>query len=292
MLQRGMPRRHLRDPADEANGSAAARSAREKIARALGDRLAFGIAGRRRRRRSGSSPRTSLSRVEQRLRELGRLAEAERQQPGRQRIERAGVPRLLGAVAGASRAAARRSTRGPTACRAAARRRRRRRGSRRGPAWRIAHQCGCLRSAATASSISFDSCMPDLDRVVVGEMQLRHRVEPKPVRKLGAQEARRVLQRLDRRRRRARAPARCVKKTFACERSGDTSTAVIVTMPTRGSFTSVRSSSASSRWIWSPTRCARCDVFFMTVIRPAARRARGGGTPCLRSNGAGFRVRG
>src|SRR5262245_4095790 len=41
--------------------------------------------------------------------------------------------------------------------------------------------------------------------------------------------------------------------------------------PTRGSFTSSRSSSASSRWIWSATRCARCECLFMA---PSAFRRR------------------
>src|SRR6185295_9934221 len=59
--------------------------------------------------------------------------------------------------------------------------------------------------------------------------------------------------------------ARWVTKIFACERSPDTSTAVIVTRPTRGSLTWSRRSSASSRWICSPTRCARCECFFTSV---------------------------
>src|SRR5262245_16817538 len=37
----------------------------------------------------------------------------------------------------------------------------------------------------------------------------------------------------------------------------------MVMRPTRGSLTSSRSNSASSRWIWSATRCARCECLFM-----------------------------
>src|SRR3990172_12022675 len=50
---------------------------------------------------------------------------------------------------------------------------------------------------------------------------------------------------------------RRVKNTFACDRSGETSTDVSVTMPTCGSRTSRRSRSASSRWIRSATFCGR-----------------------------------
>ena len=67
-----------------------------------------------------------------------------------------------------------------------------------------------------------------LDRVVVGEVQLRHGVEDKPARERAAQEAGRVRQRRDRLVG-MRRPARCVKWTFACDRSAVTSTSVIVT---------------------------------------------------------------
>src|SRR5690606_21768799 len=55
----------------------------------------------------------------------------------------------------------------------------------------------------------------------------------------------------------ARPSCRVVKKTFACEKSGETSTAVRVTMPTRGSRTSRASRPESSRWIWSPSLSGR-----------------------------------
>jgi hypothetical protein len=49
-----------------------------------------------------------------------------------------------------------------------------------------------------------------------------------------------------------------VKNTRACDWSALTSTSVIVTMlETRGSFNSVRMSSASSRWICSAMRRVR-----------------------------------
>src|SRR5688572_8890889 len=53
-------------------------------------------------------------------------------------------------------------------------------------------------------------------------------------------------------------PVSAVKYTFACAMSAETSTRVTVTMPTRGSLTSVRSKSARSCRICSATRCARC----------------------------------
>ena len=108
MLQRGVARRHLQDAAEEPRQRRIEIRARE-VRRSRRDRLAFGIAGRR---GDAEADRRDvfLARVEQRLRELGRLAEAERQQSGGQRIERPGVAGLLGADRGASRAAARRST--------------------------------------------------------------------------------------------------------------------------------------------------------------------------------------
>jgi hypothetical protein len=45
------------------------------------------------------------------------------------------------------------------------------------------------------------------------------------------------------------ASASDVKNTLACAKSGETSTPVSVIMPTRGSFSSERRMSESSRWI-------------------------------------------
>src|SRR5689334_17653398 len=56
-----------------------------------------------------------------------------------------------------------------------------------------------------------------------------------------------------------------VKKTLACERSGETSTAVRVTMPTRGSRSSRCRRSDSSRWIRSPSFSGRPDRFCFTT---------------------------
>src|SRR6185436_14196675 len=53
------------------------------------------------------------------------------------------------------------------------------------------------------------------------------------------------------------ASLRVVKKTLACEKSGETSTPVNVIMPTRGSRSSRCTSSESSRWIRSPSFCVR-----------------------------------
>src|SRR3989442_4814165 len=48
-----------------------------------------------------------------------------------------------------------------------------------------------------------------------------------------------------------------VKEALAWEKSGDTSTSVMVIMPTRGSRSSRCTSSESSRWIRSPSFCGR-----------------------------------
>src|SRR6185312_3827860 len=60
-------------------------------------------------------------------------------------------------------------------------------------------------------------------------------------------------------------PARWVNQTFACFKSAATSTDVTVTMPTRGSLTSLRRISARSRWISSATLrlrgVVRCGMF-------------------------------
>ena len=61
------------------------------------DHLAFGIGGRGRDAEL-EGREVALVGVEADLRELGRGAEAQRQQPGCERIERAGVAGLLGAV--------------------------------------------------------------------------------------------------------------------------------------------------------------------------------------------------
>src|SRR5678816_666173 len=58
------------------------------------------------------------------------------------------------------------------------------------------------------------------------------------------------------------ASLRVVKKTLACEKSGDTSTPVSVIMPTRGSRSSRCTSSESSRWIRSPSFWGRPDDFW------------------------------
>src|SRR3954454_494362 len=63
--------------------------------------------------------------------------------------------------------------------------------------------------------------------------------------------------------------SRMVKNTFACDRSGETSTEVIVTIPTRGSRSSRWIRSESSRWIWSPSFWGRPDDFFSIALEGA-----------------------
>ena len=97
---------------------------------------------------------------------------------------------------------------------------------------RAARQRRACWSAATASSISCDRRMPRLDRVVVGEVELRHRVE----RRAGATSS---LRRKPAVRASARTvssacsrPARCVKKHLRVRQVGATPRrAVIVTVP-------------------------------------------------------------
>src|ERR1041385_9050347 len=59
-----------------------------------------------------------------------------------------------------------------------------------------------------------------------------------------------------------------VKNTLACDMSGDPSTEVSVSMPTRGSRSSSRISSDSSRWIRSPSRWGRPWPRFTALQRP------------------------
>ena len=91
-----MARRHLLDASCEARQDGFEIALLE-LHRARREHLAVTVAGSRRdpetqRRQVG------LVRVEQRLRELGGLAEANGQQPARQRIERARMPGLLRAI--------------------------------------------------------------------------------------------------------------------------------------------------------------------------------------------------
>ena len=162
---------------------------------AVGERprgLAFGVAGRR---RDAEAHRRDvvLARVEQHLRELGRLAEAERQQSRRQRIERPRVAGLLGGV---------------EPLRALQRRVRRKAGGlveqqhavdppARGPGGGGAPEPSGIRLLVGRDGFvdQLRQAHAGLDRVVVGEVQLRHRVELHPVRELGAQEAGGALQR-------------------------------------------------------------------------------------------------
>ena len=148
-----MARRHLGNPPDKARQHGFQLIGRRHD-RARGQDLTLGVAGRR-RQAEPQRRNVGLIRVEQKLRELGRFAEADRQQPRGQRIERPGMACLLGAIQ-ALRPLQRgvgRKTPGLVeqqhAIETAARTCR-------------GHQpSGCLRSSATASSISFDNRRPD-----------------------------------------------------------------------------------------------------------------------------------
>ena len=157
-LERGERRRCLDDRADEARQCRFEIGPRKRrVARAHD--FALGVAGGRRRAELHRRD-VLLRRVEQRLRELRGIAEAERQEAGRQGIERARCGPPSRPRRGASRAAAPRSTTAPRACPAAARRRPAGAGAGRARAASLHHESG-LRSAATASSISCDRRMPD-----------------------------------------------------------------------------------------------------------------------------------
>ena len=85
-----------------------------------------------------------------------------------------------------------------------------------------------------------------LYRTIVCELQARYRVELQTVGELSAKVAGRVLQDLDRSFRLFCA-REMREENSALLRSGETSTAVMVTIPTRGSLRCKRNSSASSR---------------------------------------------
>src|SRR5690348_7014009 len=63
-----------------------------------------------------------------------------------------------------------------------------------------------------------------------------------------------------------------VKNTLACDRSGETSTEVMVSMPTRGSRISRAMRSESSRWIRSPSFCGRPEVRPLVRFKAPPRR--------------------
>ena len=278
-------RRHLRDRAGEARQCPSMLAARDTA-------RPRSVSLRPPHRRSSSRCRSARSR---RILVARRAAPArtwsprrsKRQQARGQRVERAGMSGLLGreqAPRPLQRGVGRQARRlveqqhaVDTARGAAARIARH--GSRR--AARAA-----VRSAPVPASRPQTACVDRrlvdqlrhrtrLDRIVVGEVQLRHRVERERCDELASAGNRPC----------AAAPvtasaacsrlARCVKKTFACDRSGVTSTAVIVTGPTRGSFTSSRRSSASSRWIWSATRLRPWRICFsgISVARSAMSQA-------------------
>ena len=78
-------------------GSMASMSCCVDIDRARYEHLTIGVAGRRRDSEAQRRD-VGLVRVEQRLRELGRFAEADREQSRGERVERAGVAGLLRAI--------------------------------------------------------------------------------------------------------------------------------------------------------------------------------------------------
>ena len=156
ILEGGIARRNLHDASDE--------TWQDRLDILPGYRhvaclqhLTFGVA-RSRRRAEANEGDIGLVGVEQHVRELGCFTETDRQQAACQRIERSGMARLFGAKlplrllqCGVGRQPDR-LVEEQDAIDAAAQKRRRS---------GAAHQLGCLRSSATASSISFESLRPD-----------------------------------------------------------------------------------------------------------------------------------
>ena len=260
LLDGRVHRRHLRVVARETPSSACSSSARAeqpaaRAARSLAiRRSALGVRSPRR-----TLDPVGLVRIEQLRAELGRLAEANRQHARGERIERSGVARLarIEQALDACHRAARSSSR--AACRAAGCRARRRPFMLLGGGL-LTESISCVephavldrgveletsRSACSGSSATCDSALRRNPAALV-EPGL-HLSDPGPPCRTSDS-----------------APARV-------RRSPVTSTAVIVTLPMRSSFTSRRSSSVSSRWICSPRRRAR-GLFF--AMRPTGGRAR------------------
>ena len=122
ILERGMAWRDLRDGAAQRGKRAQDLVAREIGAAAL--RLdAFGVAGRRRCAETHGRD-IFLVGIEQRLRELGRVAETNGEEPRSGRIERSRMPRLLGRVEPPRPLQRRVGRKAWTACREPGRRRR------------------------------------------------------------------------------------------------------------------------------------------------------------------------
>ena len=176
--------------------------------RPLGDHLAFGIAGRGLHAQARDRL-VGLVGIELQLAELGRRAEAQRQHAGRQRIERAGVARLLGAQQPLGTSAARGCWRDPAACRAA-----------------TPHAQGAAAPWCVARSwLVFFGTGGDglgdqgvhvggaLGGAVELEVQRRHGVDVQALEQAVAQEAGRLVERFLRS---SGSPTSTLKKTLAC----------------------------------------------------------------------------
>ena len=96
-----------------------------------------------------------------------------------------------------------------------------------------------------------------LCRPVINEVQCRHRVNVQALEQAAAQEPGRRIQSL---RGFDRITRQQAEEHLGVRVVGVTSTAWIVTMPTRGSLSSRAIRSARSRWIWSATLKARLGV--------------------------------
>ena len=208
-LERRVHRRHLLDRADESRAGALQRCAVDGDVGHGPDHLAFAVAGRRRHAEL-QGREVALVGVEARLRELGRRAEAQRQQAARQRVERAGVAGLLGAIEALGALQRRVARQAQRPCRAGARRARR------------AGRSSGARPHASSSRCSVvlgprrvrlgdqrGQLGGALGRAVELEVQRRHGVDLQALEEAVADEAGRLVERgLALRRRRRSAPRR------------------------------------------------------------------------------------